>query len=264
MQECHGLAQNASRSFATAPYCPQGSEPASLEPVLLPSRCIYADGEADSGGDACRIGVHHLRDRKTGPAFPITVLHCYTHGRAFTLYPLGHFPYGRVALAPVGVDGEPSWTAEGEQADHRALVWSSTLFAGAVAASKTGTKPQPTAPNAWWATEPPDVLKAPAALLGLEPAPDERGAELVARQLGLPLPRLKEASGAYRQARGVVARAQVLTSVLDELAGPGRCLLDRLLGAGAGVGCWGQVERWDAGAAGPCRRLFPGRGMPAG
>jgi len=228
---------------------------------VLPTRCVYADGDSDQAGRACRIGVDHLRDRKTGPAFAITVLRCYTHGRAFTLYPLGHFPYGRVALAPVCVDGEPLWIAD---ADDRTLAWSSTLFAGAVAVAKSGSKPQPSDPDAWWATEPPDALIGPAALLGLDPVLDERTAEAVARQLELPLLRLIDASRVYRQARGVVARAQVLTAILDELAGPGRCLLDRLLGAGARVGLWGQVERWGAGSAGPCRRLFPGRGMPAG
>ena len=184
---------------------------ASLKPLLLPTRCIDADSEADGAPDGddvpCRIGVHHLRDRKTGPAVPIAVLYCYTHGRAFTLYPLGPFPYGRAALAPVDSDDGPSRAANGEPAEPDALDWSSTVFGGAVEMSETGTKPQPIAPaDAWWATEPPDVLKRPAPLLGLEPAFDGTSAELLDHQLGIPSLRLNDARQAYRQARGVVAR----------------------------------------------------------
>ena len=31
----------------------------------------------------------------------VMVQPCRTHRRAFTLYPLGHIPYGRLAVAPV-------------------------------------------------------------------------------------------------------------------------------------------------------------------
>ena len=56
-------------------------------------------------GDACHLVVDHHRPRKTGPCFPLAVLRCTTHGRAFTLYPPGHVPYGRRAIAPVAADG---------------------------------------------------------------------------------------------------------------------------------------------------------------
>jgi hypothetical protein len=56
-------------------------------------------------GEACRLSLHHRRERSTGPGFPLWVLHCSTHGVWFTLYPPGHVPHGRVALAPTTTDG---------------------------------------------------------------------------------------------------------------------------------------------------------------
>jgi hypothetical protein len=64
------------------------------------------------GNAACELVVHHWRERKAGPQIPVMVMQCKTHRRAFTLYPLGHIPYGRVAVAPVGLDGEVLFATE--------------------------------------------------------------------------------------------------------------------------------------------------------
>ena len=58
-------------------------------------------------GQPCRLSLHHERPRKTGPCFALSVLRCRAHGIAFTVYPPGHVPYGRVALAPVAIS---SWS----------------------------------------------------------------------------------------------------------------------------------------------------------
>lgn len=227
---------------------------------MLPIRCVHAS--VDFQG-ACRIGVHHRRDRKTGPAFPIMVLQCYSHGHAFTLYPLGHFPYGRVAMAPVDLDGQVLWMPGDTQA--RTPAWSRTLFGAAVQLATS--EPRPSAPARaarWWQTEQPDALAAPAALLGLDPELDQRAGQAVARQLELPRLMHIEAGHQYRAARGGTARARVLVGVIDQLLGPGRCLVDRLLGASAAAGLWGDIARWDPGTNGSCCRMFPGRGIPAG
>ena len=253
MQECHSAELNARRPFATAPYRPSASE--QLEPWVVPRTCVFAATE----DEPCRVGVRQHRARKTGPAFPIVVLRCRTHGRAFTLYPLGHFPYGRTAAAPVSADGELLWVHDADDAELR---WQPTLFAPAFA-------PVPDAASAavdrrgWHFTEPAERLGMAAAVLGLDvPLPDRAG-EAVAAQLDLPRLTLREAAVAYGVARGPTARAGVIRAVLAQLR-PDRCLLDRLLGAGALAACWGTVARWDEGPAGVRCRVFPGRGTPAG
>jgi hypothetical protein len=72
----------------------------------MPSSCIFAT----SDGKACRLTVDHLRKRKTGPCFPLTVVRCAEHGHAFTLYPRGHVPWGRRAVVLVDPDGD--WTQQ--------------------------------------------------------------------------------------------------------------------------------------------------------
>ena len=128
MQTCHGLNQNA-RAFVTAPYwLGDGEHPS---PPALPSTCLYTDGE--SGG--CTIKVHHLRERKTGPGFAVVVLRCLVHRRAFTLYPLGHMPYGRLAFAPVSCDGELLSSAEEPSAPGGSPCWQTTIFLAALQAA---------------------------------------------------------------------------------------------------------------------------------
>ena len=82
--------------------------------AVLPSRCVYATGE-----QTCVMFVDHYREGKTRPCFPVAVVGCRVHeGRRYTLYPPGHYPYGRVSYAPystarqVLVDvgsGQPQW-----------------------------------------------------------------------------------------------------------------------------------------------------------
>lgn len=45
------------------------------------------------------------RHRKTGPDFPLAVVHCRTHDISFTLYPPGFVPYSRVPLVLLGPCG---------------------------------------------------------------------------------------------------------------------------------------------------------------
>lgn len=229
---------------------------ARLEPCCLPSSCVYAK----AGDKPCRIAVDHRRDRKTGPAFPIAVLVCSTHRRCFTLYPLGHFPYGRVALAPVGPDGAPLYSCAEGQAD--CLAWGTTLFAAAFALV-AGVAPLPADPKAWWATEAPDSLPFAAAVLGFVAHVADSVRQTVAETLGIASIVLRDAARDYQAAHGQLARANVLVATLGLLR-PDRGLVNNILGSGALVGCWGRVERWDPGRKTACRRLFPGRGIPDG
>ena len=206
--------------------------------------------------------VHHVRERKTGPRIPVTVLQCRTHRRAFTLYPLGHLPYGRLAVAPVGLDGELQRATDGELqvCGQHQPAWSTTLFGAAFAAVHEPTV-KLTDPR-WWATESPEQLAQGAAILGVHPELSVQTADAIAFRLEIPRLVLRQAASAYERARGRAARGRVLVAVLGELGDA--CLLDRVLAAGACAGCWGNVTRWDVASGGARGRVFPGRGAAAG
>ena len=240
----------------TAAYVPRS--PAALGPAVMPRRCVHAG----IGDEACVLVVHHVRERKTGPRIPVTVLQCRTHRRAFTLYPLGHLPYGRLAVAPVGLDGELLRSTDGEpqMVGSRPPAWSTTLFGSAFAAIHASTV-KLTDPR-WWATEAPERLAHGAAILGVHPALSVQAADAIAFRLEIPRLVLRQAADAYAHARGRAARGRVLVGVLGELGDA--CLLDRVLAAGACAGCWGTVTRWDAVSRGARGRVFPGRGAAAG
>lgn len=96
-----GEGETARKNFfvVTAYRFSPGAQPVPDIPSTGPCR--------EEDGRPCRIEPHHLRDRKTGPCIPLTVVQCKTHQRGFTLYPHGHVPYGRRAIAPVAPDGSP-------------------------------------------------------------------------------------------------------------------------------------------------------------
>jgi hypothetical protein len=245
------------RPFVTVAYGP--GRAATLGPAVMPQGCVHAS----KGDAACALVVHHRRARKTGPQIPVTVVQCRTHRRAFTLYPLGHIPYGRVAVAPVGLDGEVLFATEREPpADgKRSPDWRATRFGPAFAAIADPTV-KLTDPR-WWATETPERLAQSAALLGVHPARSVPVADEIAFRLEIPRLVLRQATDEYARARGRADRGRVLVGVLAQL-GADACLLDRVLAAGACAGCWGTVTRWDVATWGARGRIFAGRGAPAG
>ncbi len=254
MQTCHDPNQNA-RSFVTAPYRLGDAEYPS--PPVLPSSCLYADGE--SGG--CTLKVHHLRERKTGPGFPIVVLRCLVHRHAFTLYPLGHMPYGRLAFAPVSCDGELLHSAGEPSAPDRGPCWQTTIFLAALQAASGQAWPRQSDGIARvWETQLSDIAKS-AKALGLCKETGPRIGEQIAQRLGVPRLLQLDAAQAYQQARGYKERGRAIVAVLAQLE-PGRCLLDQLLAAGVLSGLWGKVERWSPGRDRAHRAAFLGPGTP--
>jgi hypothetical protein len=73
----------------------------------------------------CQISEHEQRERVTGPCHPLTVIHCKTHGRFFTIYPQGFSPYGRRKLPVQEVDIEtaPALEAVCDAADDETPRW---------------------------------------------------------------------------------------------------------------------------------------------
>ncbi len=218
--------------FVTTPY--EADEAGVLRPVL-PSRCVFA-----RGAGACSLFVDHYRPRKTGPCFELAVVGCSVHpGRRHTLYPPGHFPYGREAVAPYSPSG--ALLLDGETGRP---VWEDTLFAAAVDAAGGQRWPSDSPWN-----DPRRVrtqgrrLEFAGRLLGVHPGVDEGIRERIATRLGVATLTLLGAARGW----GVswTSRAAAVLTVLLALLLEAS-LLERLLAAGAVGGLWGEPRRWEA------------------
>jgi len=249
MPESHGSGVDAHRSFVVTAYT-AGADGKFV--AAMPSSC-----PSRKTGDApCRLSVDHHRERKTGPCFALAVVCCGLHKQAFTLYPHGHVPDGRVAVAPVGADGavvRDETAAEDKLAAGTAsrapLDWSSTVFGAAVdaAAGQAWPRRGPARRRSWrtqgrW-------LARGARLVGIAPraAPDAlRHRERMARHLGVPTLRLIDGARRWDEARGYRDRGAAIVAMMAEVE-RARSVADRLLGAGAIAGLWGRPSRWDPG-----------------
>ncbi len=189
----------------------------------------------DRPGEPCRIGLHHVRRRKTGPSWGwVAVATCLTHGLSFTIYPPGHVPYGRVPFVDLAPDGtEKRSTREPE-----------TIFAAAAeaAAGKRWPADTATAPGGVRSTQRRRVTRA-AGILGL--VGDEPGHALAAGVAHVPGGLLAEAVRRLAGGCDLTRMGQEVTRVLRDLAGrSGRALMDRLAVLGHLAGLWGRPFRW--------------------
>lgn len=208
------------------------------------------------GGGACVLRVDHLRERKTGPCFPLTVLACQTHGMGFTLYPPGHVPYGRVAVVRGAPDGGA--IVDGPRG---VRAFEGTVFAAVLSASE-GTawdRERAGGGELWWGTQWQRVAMA-TVMCGVSPGLEEAEREMVAAALGVELLLLREQAQAIAAAPGYRRRGQGVCAVLGRLAA-GPCLLSRLMASGHLAGLWGLPLWWDTQAA--QLRSLAFRGLPA-
>jgi len=160
----------------------------------MPPSCVHAS----PGDPACVLVVHHVRERKAGPQIPVTVAQCRTHRRGFTLYPLGHVPYGRMAVAPVTLDGQVVLSTQSEptDSDRRSPAWRATQLGVAFAAVDDPTVKL--TDRRWWAIQTPERLARTAALLGIHPGLSVPDAEAIAFRLEVPrlvLRQMRDPSG---------------------------------------------------------------------
>jgi hypothetical protein len=250
-------AKHCTSSVCDGPYVVgEGGE---YRPGLIPTRCPLAPRNSVP----CRIGVDHRRPRKTGPEFPLDVLACATHDSRFTLYPLGHVPYGRERVAPVTPSGDAVVTASpksGTESEAAVAGWANTRFT-AVADAATGKLWPRCGPGARRLTQESRVDDV-SRLLTVNGGAAAVEAE-VSRLTGVAHLVLRDAADALRQAEATVSQAKQLLPLLGKCAeGPGG--LQRVLALGARAGLWGPVHLWTCGAVGPFRVLYPGTGMPSG
>ena len=181
------------------------------------------------------MGVHHWRDRKTGPRFPLMVARCAVHEVAFTVYPPAHFPYGRRALAPCTTAGhEPS----GSDRD-----WHETVFAGANDAARLQPWPREAKGGSdwWWSTQG-RLFDLALTLTGTHPDLADELRHRIAETLRVPALVLREQAARIRAQPGYASRGRAVAAVLDHLVGP---VVRRLLVVGHLAGLWGRPLWWD-------------------
>lgn len=216
----------------------------------LPSRCVFAPG-----AQTCSIFVDHYRPRKTGPGYAVAVIGCVVHpyGR-YTLYPPGHFPYGRRPVAPYRPSGQLVLDAETGRPP-----WEATLFSAALDAAKGEGWP---AEGRWFQQPDPRrrqtqarSLQLAGRLVGVHPQLDDTVREQIATRLAVPTMTLIGGARSWASSwklRGAAILA-VLVALPNEIS-----LLDRMLAAGALSGLWGQPLRWDAGRMRWVEKRWPG------
>ena len=249
MRGYHSAPVRTAGRFVVTPYHLGDGQ---MRPVL-PERCLHA---LATDLKACRVRISHYRARKTGPGYSVAVLRCATHGRASTLYPPGHVPYGRVLVAPVDAQGE--LVRSGEVFGAAGPAWEVTLFAGAVSAaagklwfketsSARMTDARPTIVGPSRRTQGRHLHQA-ARLLGIAPGVSLAALESMARTLAVPCLELRAAARDLTGDGGYCDDARVIMRVLRQLR-PARGVVDQLLAAGELAGLWGAPSRWDPGGS---------------
>jgi hypothetical protein len=175
------------------------------------------------------------------------VVECKTHGVCFTLYPPGHVPYGRVAVAPVGADGHELERERG--ADDGESTWDVTIFRAArdAACGRAWPRRVNREGEESWRTQGRRIELAATLFAVSADADAERHA--VALALDVTTQTLRDAAAATRGpalGRRYAVRGRALMAPLAELGRGGR-VLGRVLAAGTLVGQWGCVHRWGPG-----------------
>lgn len=252
-----------SRPFICTPYvaAPDGRLAAKI-PDRCPARVCGPRTTID-----CEIHPDHHRQRKTGPAHPLAVVRCHTHGVAFTLYPPGYAPYRRQSVLNLSYDGSSMIREKGcdqERSDERTnerTDFEGTLFESALDARRGVAWARRSSlvdvPDRYWAGQG-RHLRLAARITGVARDLSERVRVLIAMILSVDCLGLKEGARAI----GYRAIGKAVCSVLAKLKG--RAYRARtLLICGAVVGRWGEPLHWD-----PKRRVlertpFPIRGTGA-
>lgn len=251
MGECHKCGPVGQFPFVVTGY--HAGDDGRLVPCL-PVECPLG---ASGDGGVCVVGLHHWRERKTGPEFPLAVVACSAHRVCFTLYPPGFVPYGRTRMAPVDLQGQRmAHAAEPTDPDSDAATegassaspsrgepaWELTWFRASMDAADGIPWPRRDSAQGGrggsWRTQG-RHLELAARLLGVSPDDDSP----LVGMLAVPTLHQRDASSAWAGATGYRSRGWALArlvSTIQTLAGD---LLTWLLGAGFHARLWGHPWR---------------------
>lgn len=242
------------RNFIVTPYAPGGD--GRLQPAI-PFLCL-ADG---ASADTCRVAILRYRGRKTGPCFPIAVVHCSVHGSAFTLYPPGFAPYLRQPLerlAPDGADVSKDPIEGGK--DPVQVAFAGTFFDAALAAADGRAWPRSSDPahaeDSYWETQRRRLAET-SRILGVAPDLDERRRDDVSRLLGVDALLIRELA-TKTTPRGYRAIGHAIVGVLRAVLAKWAKAALRILSAGFVVGRFGKAFEWD-----PRRHVLRSLAFPA-
>ena len=219
--------------FLCAPYYVAG-EDGRYEPSQYIDQCPLAEG-----GQLCQLEKHSFRYRKTGPEIPLRILHCKVHGLYFTVYPVGHVPYGRCSVAAVDLRGAPIEQSEPEpEASCRDVLFEAVLDAatGRSWKSEPETHHYPTQRRR---------IERCAQLLGMDPTLRESVAEGIRDHLGIPGLDQHWVYVQFQRARSMRERASAILDVQQRVISESSCVL-RLLAAGSLSNLWGHPYLWDS------------------
>ncbi len=174
----------------------------------------------------------------------------------YTLYPPGHYPYGRQPLAPVSASGQLLVDADARQVRFEGTVFQASLDAA------EGIR--------WREDSPADDprrrrtqgrhLELAERLVGVQAALSGRLEEQVAARLGVAVMTVRQA--AATASRSWTRRAAAVLAVLGVLTLDGS-LLDRFLSAGLAAGLWPRPRRWCRRRGWLAARALPSPPQPA-
>ena len=199
---------------------------------------------------------------------------CRVHGRAFTVYPPGHTPYGRLPLLKIALDGteiasevpEPIPAATDGPAAPLTQSPDATRLGDVRRASlgQAGARFADGGSDFWWGTQSRHIAFS-LALLGVLPELDSDARFAHSKALEVPLQLLKDGAYCIACAPSYRSRGQAAIAVFDAMNEPnlGHCALDRLrrlLAAGHLAGKWGPPYWWDRSTRQLRRWAFPAAG----
>jgi hypothetical protein len=187
---------------------------------------------------------------------------CREHRCGFTLYPPGHVPYGRQAVAPLNFDGGLVYDEDG------ALAWYSTAFGAAIAADQgvAWSRDDGSADytgggsDRWWSTQCRTLARL-VQLVGVAPALDVQRRQRLSEVLVVALLVLLDHAARIGNRLRYRCCGRAVCAVVGSLPANAR-IGDRLAAAGWIAGLWGQPFRWEGNHLRPLYQELGTRGRP--
>lgn len=211
--------------------------------AIIPDFCPVARED----GKLCQISVNHHRDRKTGPCFPLAVVKCRTHDLCFTLYPPGHYPYGRQPLVNlIDANGEDVKISTDEFGSHNPLAsFSGTLFDAALDADKSLAWVKESFEGSFQPRFNTQLrqLDKTARLLGIHETLGSRQRESITEILDLPGQLVAESFVGLNHSPTFKKQGQAICQLLREVL-KNVCLFERLTETGSIAGLWPPPYFW--------------------